>query len=51
MATVVNGPDNRSRGIIGCCIQESGLYDHIRRHAKTAVAAKYLLGRESNVAC
>ena len=34
MATVVTGPGNRSRGLIGCCVQKSGIYDHKRHHAK-----------------
>ena len=39
MATVVNGPHNRSRGLFGCCIQQSGIYDHKRHHAKKQLGA------------
>ena len=39
MATVVTGLDNRSRGLIGCCIQQSGIYDHKRHHAKKQLDA------------
>ena len=34
MRVVVNGPNNLSRGLVGCSIQQSGSYDHKRHHAK-----------------
>ena len=34
MSAVVCGPQNLSRGLVGCCIQESGNYDHKRHYAK-----------------
>ena len=40
MRVVVQGPENRSRGIVSCRVQRTERYDHKREHAKakTAVA-------------
>ena len=34
MRVVVNGPNILSRGLVGCSLQQSGIYDHKRHHAQ-----------------
>ena len=45
MQIVVQGEDNRSRGIVSCCMFQAGSYDHKRHHATGKCAGNRAAGK------
>ena len=45
MQIVVQGEDNRSRGIVSCCMFQAGSYDHKRHHATGKHAGNRAAGK------